>query len=92
MKVVKYDGVVVAESDEVEEVEGNIYFPPGAVNREYLEESDKRTTCPWKGEAHYYDIVVDGERHEDQAWCYPEPKDEASHIKEYVAFFTDVDG
>ena len=79
---------VLAESDAPVEVEGNQYFPPEAVHDAYLEPSDHRTTCPWKGEAHYYDVVVDGKRLENAAWYYPNPSDAASEIKDHVAFYT----
>lgn len=82
------DDTVLAESDETVVVEGNHYFPPDAVNADYLEPSDHRTTCPWKGEASYYDVIVGGERHENAAWYYPDPSDEASEIKDHVAFYT----
>lgn len=81
------NGTMLAQSGSTEVVEGNHYFPPDAVNREYLVESETRTTCPWKGEASYYHVEVDGERAEDAAWYYPEPKDAASNIKDHVAFY-----
>lgn len=87
MKVTVNDSVL-AESDETVVVQGNHYFPPESINEEYLERSDHRTTCPWKGEAHYYDVVVNGTRKENAAWYYPEPSDEASEIKDHVAFYT----
>jgi uncharacterized protein (DUF427 family) len=71
-------------------VEGNQYFPPGAVKREHLRPSEKHTTCPWKGVASYYDVVVDGQVNEDAAWYYPEPKDAAKQIKDHVAFWRGV--
>ena len=89
MKAV-WNDTVIAESNETEVVEGNHYFPPESVNDEYLEESSKQTTCPWKGEASYYTIVVDGERNEDAAWYYPQPKDAALQIKDHVAFWKGV--
>jgi uncharacterized protein (DUF427 family) len=87
MKAVLNDAVL-AESDATVVVEGNHYFPPDAVNDNYLESSDHRTTCPWKGEASYYDVVVNGKRHENAAWYYPDPSDKASEIKDHVAFYT----
>ena len=81
-----WKGKVLAESDDTIEVEGNQYFPPDSVNREYLKESDTHTTCPWKGAASYHHIDVDGEVNRDAAWYYPEPSDAASHIKGFVAF------
>lgn len=82
-----WNGHVLAESDATEEVEGNHYFPPEALNRDFLEESDTHTSCPWKGEASYYDLAADGTREEDAAWYYPAPKDAAKQIKDYVAFY-----
>jgi uncharacterized protein (DUF427 family) len=87
MKAVLND-TVLAESDNTEVVEGNHYFPPESLNEDYLEASDHRTTCPWKGEAHYYDVVVGGTREENAAWYYPAPSDAASQIKDHVAFYT----
>ena len=91
MKAVVND-TTLAESDTSVVVEGNHYFPPDAVNESYLDPSDHRTTCPWKGEASYYDIVVEGERYENAAWYYPDPSDAASEIEGHVAFYsTQVD-
>ncbi len=85
-----WNGAVLASSDEYEVVEGNVYFPPNAVNRTYFQESENHTTCPWKGLASYYTVVVDGKENTDAAWYYPEPKDEAKNIKDYVAFWHGV--
>jgi len=85
-----WNGVVLAESDRCEVVEGNQYFPPDAVKREYFKPSATHTTCPWKGVASYYDVVVDGETNRDAAWYYPEPKEAARNIKDYVAFWRGV--
>ncbi len=86
-----WNGAVLAESDGIVEVEGNAYFPPASVNREYLRESAKRTTCSWKGEAGYYDVVVDGEVNPEAAWYYPSPSSAADHIKGHVAFWRGVE-
>ena len=85
-----WKGAVLAESDETVVVEGNHYFPAESVNREYFRESAKHTTCPWKGVASYYDVVVGGEVNADAAWYYPEPKDAAKEIKDRVAFWRGV--
>lgn len=82
--------VVLAESAETVVVEGNHYFPPDAVNREYLRESKTHTTCPWKGVASYHDLVVGGEVNKDAAWHYPNPKAEAEQIRDHVAFWRGV--
>ena len=81
---------VLAESINAVLVEGNYYFPPQDVRREHLVASDYRTTCPWKGEAHYYDIVIGSEVNEKAAWHYPQPKEKALHIKDHVAFWKGV--
>ena len=86
-----WKNVVLADSDDTIVVEGNQYFPLEAVHREYFEESAKHTSCPWKGQASYYHIVVNGERNQDAAWYYPEPKDAAKHIQNYVAFWKGVE-
>lgn len=85
-----WNGVVLAESEKCEVVEGNQYFPADAVKREYFQESSTHTTCPWKGLASYYTVVVDGKVNKDAAWYYPEPKDAAKQIKDHVAFWRGV--
>ena len=81
---------VIAHSDETIVVEGNYYFPATAVNREYVRESQKHSTCPWKGEASYYDVMVNGEVNRDAAWYYPKPKEAAANIAGHVAFWKGV--
>lgn len=85
-----WNGAVLAESDDVELVEGNVYFPPGSVQREYLRESETHTVCGWKGQANYHHVEVGGRRNPDAAWYYPAPKDAARHIAGYVAFWHGV--
>lgn len=82
---------VIAESDETIVVEGNYYFPQESVKKEFLKDSDSHTTCPWKGHASYYNIVVEGEINKDAAWYYPDPKPAASKIKNYIAFWKGVE-
>ncbi|UCH84105.1 MAG: DUF427 domain-containing protein [Candidatus Latescibacterota bacterium] len=85
-----WKGTVIAESNECVEVEGNLYFPPKTVKMEFMRGSDTHTVCPWKGTASYYDVVVDGDVNEDAAWYYPDPKEEAAHIKGFIAFWRGV--
>jgi uncharacterized protein (DUF427 family) len=85
-----WNGAVIAESDNTVMVEGNHYFPIASVNADLLEPSSKHTSCPWKGEASYYSLQVDGEVNADAAWFYPEPKDAAKEIKDHVAFWRGV--
>jgi len=81
---------VLAESDKTIVIEGNHYFPAESVHREFFRYSNTHTTCPWKGEAGYYDIVVDEAVNYDAAWYYHEPKAAAEQIKDYVAFWRGV--
>jgi uncharacterized protein (DUF427 family) len=85
-----WNGEVLAESDRTIIVEGNHYFPPDSINREYFQENKSHTTCPWKGQASYYNIQVNGAVNKDAAWYYPAPKDAAKQIKDYVAFWHGV--
>jgi len=86
-----WNDTVLAESDDTKVVEGNHYFPPSSLHREYLEESAHQTTCPWKGEASYYDVVINGDRNANAAWYYPQPKEAAQQIKDHVAFWNGVE-
>jgi uncharacterized protein (DUF427 family) len=90
MPLASWNGAVIAASDACETVEGNQYFPPDAVNAAYLRPSDTRTVCPWKGTAHYYDVVVDGAVNRDAAWYYPETTPAAARIRGYIAFWRGV--
>ena len=85
-----WNEAVIAESDRCVVVEGNQYFPPESVNREFLRDSDTHTVCGWKGTASYYDVVVDGKTNKDAAWYYPQTKAAANNIKGYVAFWKGV--
>ncbi|MCG8324702.1 MAG: DUF427 domain-containing protein [Thiotrichales bacterium] len=86
----EWRGTLLAESDAVEKVEGNLYFPPESVHLEYFRKSDTTSRCIWKGIAHYYDIEVDGEVNTDAAWYYPEPSRLARKIKDHIAFWKGV--
>lgn len=85
-----WNGEVIAQSESFEEVEGNVYFPPSALNQQFFKPSAKHTTCGWKGEASYYHVEVGGQTNEDAAWFYPDPKPAASNIKDHVAFWRGV--
>jgi uncharacterized protein (DUF427 family) len=90
MKAV-WNGAVLAESTNTEVVEGNQYFPPAAVDKQYFTPSDTHSVCPWKGTASYYTIEVNGKRNPDAAWYYPQTKDAAKNIEGYVAFWKGVE-
>ncbi|MGH8092026.1 MAG: DUF427 domain-containing protein [Chthoniobacterales bacterium] len=83
-------GTTIAESDDTIVVEGNHYFPADSVRTEFFRKSNQHTHCPWKGEASYYDISVNGAVNEGAAWYYPEPKEAAANLKGRVAFWKGV--
>jgi len=83
-------GATLAESNNTVVVEGNHYFPPDSIRPEFFQKSDRHTHCPWKGDASYYDIAVEGAVNEGAAWYYPEPKEAAANIRDRVAFWKGV--
>ena len=85
-----WNGAVIATSDDIVTVEGNAYFPADALNPAHVRASSHRTSCGWKGEAHYYDVIVDGKVNSNAAWYYPEPKQAAAEIAGRVAFWRGV--
>lgn len=96
MRVIWKDTVIAeAPKEQLIKIEGNWYFPPESINSEFYKESAHHTTCPWKGEASYYDVVVDGETNEFGAWYYPEPKDGSiervgKDFSSFVAFWNGI--
>ncbi|GAB2700715.1 DUF427 domain-containing protein [Mucilaginibacter koreensis] len=89
MKAV-WNNQIIAESDQTIVIENNHYFPPDSVHHHLLTPSSTHSTCPWKGEASYYTVNVDGKQNKDAAWYYPAPKNAAAQIKDYVAFWKGV--
>jgi len=85
-----WNNTVIAESDDIVEVEGNAYFPLESLKREYLQSSATHTVCPWKGRASYYTITVDGKVNADAAWFYPQPRSGAEAVAGRVAFWRGV--
>ena len=86
-----WNGTVLAESDRTEVVEGNQYFPPDAVDKQYFKPSDTHSVCPWKGTASYYTVEVNGAQNKDAAWFYPQASAKAKNIEGYVAFWKGVE-
>lgn len=86
-----WKNTVLAESKDTVVVEGNHYFPPDSLNQQYFRSSGTHTTCPWKGQASYFHIEVEGDVNKDAAWTYPDPKEAAKHIKDHVAFWKGVE-
>lgn len=91
MATASWNGVVIAQSDDIVMVEGNLYFPKESVRSEHLRPSDTHTNCNWKGTASYYDVVVNGITNPDAAWYYPEPKSKAEKIRDRVAFWHGIE-
>lgn len=89
--IARWNGAVIANSDDTVVVEGNHYFPPSDVDQSKLLPSDTSTHCPWKGDASYYSIEVDGDTNTDAAWFYPAPKEAAQHIKDRIAFWKGIE-
>ena len=85
-----WNGTVLAESDHTIVVEGNHYFPPDSIRREFFHPSATHTVCSWKGTASYYTIEANGRKNPDAAWYYPEPLEAARQIAGYVAFWKGV--
>jgi len=89
MKAIWKDAVL-AESDDTVVVEGNHYFPRESIRQEHFRPSATHTTCHWKGQASYYDVVVGDALNKDAAWYYPNPKPEAASVKDRIAFWKGV--
>ena len=85
-----WNNAVIAESNDTVVVENNHYFPADSIKKEFFEDSIAHTTCPWKGQASYYSLRVNGELNKDAAWYYAAPKDAAANIKGHVAFWKGV--
>ncbi len=86
-----WNGALIAESNDTVVVEGNHYFPAESVKMQFMRPSLTHSTCPWKGEASYYSIMVGGEENADGAWYYPKTKSAADNIKGRVAFWKGVE-
>ncbi|MGY3040059.1 uncharacterized protein (DUF427 family) [Rhodanobacter sp. TND4EL1] len=85
-----WNGIVLAESDDIVVVEGNPYFPGASLKREHFRESEHHSICPWKGTASYYDVVVGDAVNAQAAWYYPQPREAAVEIAGRVAFWKGV--
>ena len=87
----RWNGSLIAKSDDTVVVEGNHYFPAEAVDAALLRPSSTTTVCPWKGTAHYYSLHVNGTDNRDAAWYYPDPKPKAENIRDRIAFWKCVE-
>lgn len=86
----RWNDIVVAESDDTVVVEGNHYFPLESIKAEHFKPSESTTHCPWKGDASYYTLVVNGEENPDAAWYYADPSEKAESLRGRVAFWKGV--
>ncbi len=91
MTEARWNGHIIASSDDTVVVEGNHYFPIAAVDPQFLRDSATTSFCPWKGTAHYYTLAAGDAENRDAAWYYPDPKEAASHVKDRVAFWKGVE-
>ncbi|WP_436520357.1 DUF427 domain-containing protein [Actinoplanes sp. HUAS TT8] len=66
-----------------------VYVPLADVDRSVLQRTDTKTYCPYKGDAGYYSIAIDGDTVVDAIWEYQEPYDAVAQIKDHVAFYPD---
>ncbi len=90
MKTAIWNDTTLASSDDTVVVENNHYFPAASLDMDHFRPSDHTTSCPWKGKASYYDVVVGESVNQNAAWYYPEPKDAAKEIRGHVAFWKGV--
>ena len=90
MKAV-FNNKTIAESYDTVIVENNHYFPISDVNMDYLKRTGTKSVCSWKGDASYYDVVVNEKTAKDAAWEYQEPKEKAQEIKGKIAFWNGVE-
>lgn len=86
----RWNGELIASSDDIVKLEGNAYFPADSLITANLLPSSHTSVCSWKGTAQYYDLVVGEAINANAAWFYPEPKAEAASIKGRVAFWKGV--
>lgn len=85
-----WNNEILADASETVIVDGNHYFPPASLHKQFFKKSEKQTVCSWKGTANYYDIEVNGKSNKEAAWFYPEPKSAANNITGFVAFWKGV--
>jgi uncharacterized protein (DUF427 family) len=93
-----WNNTIIAEApkEDLIRIEGNWYFPPTSMKKEYYQDSDHHTHCPWKGDASYYDVVAGGKTNEFGAWYYPQPMDGSiervkKDFTDYVAFWNGIE-
>jgi uncharacterized protein (DUF427 family) len=88
-----WNGVAIAESDDIVMVEGNAYFPISAVAPGSLaEDTETRATyCHWKGIASYFNVKAGGESNAGAAWHYAEPYPQSAVIHGRIAFWNGIE-
>lgn len=91
---VDIDGHTIAESSNVMMLFETLlptryYLPKTSVNWRYLVPSITTSGCPYKGEANYYDVVVQDKVHKDAIWWYKYPALESGAITGRVCFYNE---
>ena len=86
-----YEGQVIAESNDVIEIEGRTYFPPESIKASFLKRTEHTSYCTYKGNATYYSVTVNGKVAKDAVWAYKEPKEGYEHIKNFGSFWNGVE-
>jgi len=82
---------LLAESEDTVIIENNHYFPMASLDMSFFNASDTQSTCPWKGQASYYSLIVNGKENIDAAWYYPSPKTAAKQLTDRIAFWKGVE-
>ena len=85
-----WNGMVIAESDDLVNIENNYYFPMSSVDQSLIKRSNTTSHCPWKGTANYFSLSVSGKENKDAMWYYEDPSNAAKAIKDRVAFWKGV--
>jgi uncharacterized protein (DUF427 family) len=87
-----FDGVVIAESDDVKVVEGMTYFPVESVDMGQLVQSPTTSRCFWKGKASYWHVQGNDDIAQNAAFTYERPWPLAKRlVTDRVAFWQGVE-
>ena len=76
-----------AEGGQAQRFEGNWYFDPDTVATGLLKVTERTYTCPYKGTCFWVDLESAGQRAQNVAWVYDEPKKGYEHIKGKYGFY-----
>lgn len=95
--VALYQGHAIAESDDVLMLKEAsyppvAYFPRKDVEMAFMSRTAKTTHCPYKGDASYFTLTMDGQIAENAVWTYETPYPAMDAIKDHLAFYPNVVG